>query len=255
MADRTAIAPGTIAWVDLASDDMEATKAFYAGIFGWTPHVTPDPQYGGYTMFKKDGKEVAAAAPKMSPEQPEQWATYVSVEDARATAAKAAAAGGRVLMEPMEIPKSGTMAVLLDPTGAAICLWQPGERKGAELLGAPGSVGWNELSTRDVPAATRFYQAVFGWEPHVTGKGADAYTEFKIGGRHIAGMINMDDKGVPEHLPPHWLPYFTVADCRVTAARAEELGGKVMKEPTKIAEGTFAVITDPRGAAFAIIAQ
>ena len=255
MADRTAIAPGTISWVDLASDDMEATKAFYAGVFGWTAHVTPDPQYGGYTMFKKDGKEVAAAAPKMSPEQPEQWATYVSVEDARATAAKAADAGGRVLMEPMEIPQSGTMAVLMDPTGAVISLWQPGERKGAELLGAPGSVGWNELSTRDVPAATRFYQAVFGWEPHVTGKGADAYTEFKIGGRHIAGMVNMDDKGLPKEVPPHWLPYFTVADCRVTAARAAELGGQVRMEPTKIAEGTFAVITDPRGAAFAIIAQ
>ena len=255
MAETTAIAPGTFSWVDLASDDMEATKAFYAGIFGWTVHVTPDPQYGGYTMFKKDGKEVAAASPKMSPEQPEQWATYISVEDARATAAKAAQAGGRILMEPMDIPKSGTMAVLMDPTGAAICLWQPGEHKGAELFGSPGSVGWNELSTRDVPAAARFYQAVFGWEPHPTGEGADAYTEFKVGERPIGGMINMDDKGLPKEIPPHWLPYFTVEDCAATAARAEELGGKVMKEPTKISEGTFAVITDPRGAAFGVIAQ
>jgi uncharacterized protein len=255
MAETTAIAPGTISWVDLPSSDMEATKAFYGGIFGWTAHVTEDPQYGGYTMFKKDGKEVAAAAPKMSPDQPEQWVTYVSVEDAKATAAKAAKAGARILMDPMEVPESGSMAILMDPAGAVIALWQPAAHKGAELFNSPGSMGWNELATREVATAARFYEAVFGWEPHTTGEGAAAYTEFKQGERHIAGMIDMELKGLPKEIPPHWLPYFMVDDCAASAARAEQLGGKVMSPPMKISEGTFAVITDPKGAAFAILSQ
>jgi predicted enzyme related to lactoylglutathione lyase len=255
MAETTAIATGTIIWVDLASNDMEATKSFYGGLFGWAADTSPEPEYGGYTMFRKDGKMVAAAAPAMSAEQPEQWTSYVGVDDARATAAKVAEAGGRVLMEPMDIPKSGTMAVLMDPTGAVIALWQPGEHKGAELSNSPGSVGWNELSTRDVPKAAEFYRAVFGWGTETNGEGAAAYTEFKLGERHVGGMINMDDKELPQEIPPHWLPYFMVENCAASAAKAEQLGGKVMKEPTKVPEGTFAVITDPRGAAFAIISD
>ncbi len=253
MAEQTAIATGTISWNDLATGDMDATKAFYGALFGWAAQTATEPQHGGYTTFTKDGKDVAAAAPKMSPEQPEQWSTYVSVDDARATAAKAAQAGGKVLVEPMEIPNSGTMAVLIDPTGAVVGLWQPGRFKGAELFNSPGSMGWNELATRDVPAAAKFYQEVFGWESHTSGEGADAYTEFKIGERHIGGMINMDDKELPKEIPPHWLTYWTVEDCAASAAKARQLGGRVMKEPTKIPEGTFAVITDPRGAPFAII--
>jgi uncharacterized protein len=255
MAEQTAIATGTISWVDLASGDMEATKAFYAGIFGWTAQAATEPEYGGYTTFMKDGKDVAAAAPKMGEDQPEQWSTYISVEDAAATAAKAAQAGGRILMEPMEIPNSGIMAVLMDPTGAAIGLWQPGQFKGAGLFNSPGSVGWNELATRDVPTAAKFYQAVFGWEPHPTGEGKDAYTEFMVGNRHIGGMIDMNLKELPESIPPHWLPYFMVQDCEATAAKAGQLGGKVMSPPMKITEGIFAVITDPRGAAFAILSR
>jgi len=255
MAETTAIAVGTLSWVDLASADIESSKAFYGGLFGWTAHVTPEPEAGGYTMFKKDGKEVAGVGPKMGDDAPEQWTSYVSIDDAKATASKAAKAGGRILMEPMEVMAAGTMAVLMDPTGAVIALWQPGEHKGAELFNSPGSLSWNELATRDVPAAEKFYSEVFGWRPETSGDGAGAYTTFKLGDRHIGGLIDMDDKGVPHEIPPHWLPYFTVEDCAGTAAKAEELGGKVMKEPTKIPAGTFAVITDPRGAAFAVISE
>lgn len=255
MAETTAIASKTIIWVDLASNDMDATKAFYGGIFGWAAETSPEPEYGGYTTFRKDGKMVGAAAPGMSPEQPEQWTVYVGVEDAAATGAKIAQAGGEVLMEPMDIPKQGTMAIAQDPTGAVFGLWQPAEMRGAELFDAPGSLGWNELATRDTPTAAKFYGAVFGWVPNTTGEGRDEYSTFTLGERHVGGMIDMNVKGLPQEIPPHWLPYFTVEDCAATAAKAEQLGGKVMKEPTKVSEGTFAVITDPRGAAFAVISE
>ena len=64
MAETTAIAAGTPSWVDLASADIESSKAFYAGLFGWTADVTDDPEAGGYTMFLKDGKDVAGVGPK-----------------------------------------------------------------------------------------------------------------------------------------------------------------------------------------------
>ena len=174
----------------------------------------------------------------MGEDQPEQWTTYVSVEDARATAAKAAKAGGKILMEPMDVMAAGTMAVLMDPTGAVIALWQPGEHKGAELFNSPGSVGWNELATRDVPAAAKFYGDVFGWDPHTSGEGAQAYTEFKLGDRSIAGMMDIAGR-LPDEIPPHWLAYFMVDDCATATAKAKELGGQVRMPPTKISEGTF----------------
>jgi uncharacterized protein len=255
MADTTTIAAGTPSWVDLASGDIESSKSFYASLFGWTAHVTPEPEAGGYTMFKKDGKDVAGVGPKTGDDQPEQWTTYVSVEDAKETAAKAVKAGAKILMEPMEVMAAGSMAVLMDPTEAVIALWQSGEHKGAELFNSPGALGWNELATRDVPSASKFYGEVFGWDPHTSGEGADAYTEFKLNNRGIAGMIDMDLKGLPAEIPPHWLPYFTVDDCAAVTARAQELGGQVRMPPTKISEGTFSVIADPRGAVFALISQ
>ena len=109
-------------------------KAFYTALFGWAAQVATEPEHGGYMTFQKDGKDVAAAASKMSPEQPEQWSTYVSLDDAGATAAKAAQAGGRILVEPLEIPNSGTMAVLTDPTGAVIGRWQPGPVQGRRAV-------------------------------------------------------------------------------------------------------------------------
>jgi predicted enzyme related to lactoylglutathione lyase len=254
MAETTTIAAGTPSWVDLTSADIESSKAFYTKLFGWTAHVTPEPEAGGYTMFKKDGKEVAGVAPKMSDDSPEQWMTYVSVADARATAAKAAKAGGRILMEPMDVMAAGTMAVLMDPSGAAIALWQAGEHKGAELFNSPGSLSWNELNTRDVPAARKFYDEVFGWDPETTGEGAEEYTTFNLAGRGIAGMMDITTL-LPEQIPPHWLSYFTVDDCAATTAKAKELGGEVRMPPMKVRQGTFSVIADPRGAVFAVISD
>ena len=90
-------------------------------------------------------------------------------------------------------------------------------------------------------------------KPRRPARAPDAYTTFKVGDRHSGGLINMDDKNLPKEIPPHWLTFCTVEDCAATAAKAEKLGGKVMKQPTKIPEGTFAVMTDPRGSALALI--
>jgi uncharacterized protein len=247
------VAPGTPGWVDLGTPDVKASTEFYGAIFGWTGH-TGDPQYGGYTLFHTaDGKQVAGCAPLMSPGQPPAWTTYVAVEDADATVAAALEAGATVVAPAIDVGDQGRMAVLQDPTGAVFALWQPGAHRGADVYNVPGALSWNELSTRDVPAATAFYSTLFGWGTRTSGRGAQAYTEWLLGGKSVGGMMRMPDQ-VPAEVPAHWLVYFSVEDCEKTVAKATGLGAQVMLPPTTIPQGTFAVLADPHGATFAVVA-
>lgn len=250
MPDVAVYAPGTPIWVDLQASDLTKAKHFYAEVFGWEPHVAPEPEAGGYTMFKLGGKTVAGLGPKMG-EQPSAWTTYVSVEDANAAAEQVRKAGGKVLMEPMKVMDVGTMAIFSDPTGAVFAVWQPAKHKGAELVNQPNSLCWNELATRDTGAATTFYRHVFGWGAKVN-EGPMPYTEWQVDGKSIAGMMPMQDR-MPAHVPPHWLPYFAVSDCDATVTKVEKAGGRVLNPAMDIDQGRFAVLADPEGAAFAVI--
>jgi uncharacterized protein len=249
---ESGIAPGTPIWTDLSSPDVEASARFYGAVFGWTSHPG-GPESGGYTLFHTaDGRQVAGVAPLASPGQPPAWNTYVSVEDADAAAARAAEAGGKVLMAA-DVLDQGRVAIVEDPTGAVISLWQPRAHRGAEVFNVPGAMSWTELATRDVPAATAFYAAVFGWGARTSGEGSESYTEWVLGDRSVGGMLPMPEQ-VPAGVPAHWLVYFAVDDTEATARRASELGAQVMVPPVTIPQGTFAVLADPHGAEFAVIA-
>lgn len=259
MPHRTEYAPGTPSWVDLGTSNVQGATTFYVGLFGWEAHEAPEPEAGGYVMFTKDGHDVAGMGPLMGDGQPSAWTTYITVADADATAATAAAAGAQVVVEPMDVLDAGRMAVLFDPTGAGLAIWQPRANIGAELVNEPGSLCWNELTTRDADAAKAFYGEVFGWHANViTFPGPDggqgSYTEWKLDpdGEPIGGMMVMDDSW-PEELPSHWMTYFAVADTDATATRAEELGGSVPVPPTDIPPGRMAVLNDPTGAYFTIL--
>ncbi|MRH87346.1 VOC family protein [Nocardia sp. SYP-A9097] len=247
--------PGVPNWVDLATPDINASKAFYGELFGWKANVSPDPQYGGYTMFTlgdTEGNEVAAAMPIMMEGQPPAWTTYINVLDVDATAKAVQAAGGQLFMEPMDVPEQGRMAVFADTTGAALAAWQPYGFKGASTVNEPGSWCWSELNGRDVDAAKAFYGEVFGWDSSTAAFGTTSYTEFKVGGRSIAGMMQMDDNWPPD-VPAHWMVYFAVADADATATKTGQLGGTVTVPPTDIPIGRFAVLGDPQGAHFSVI--
>lgn len=246
--------PGTPNWVDLGTSDLEGAKAFYGGLFGWTAETSDDPDAGGYTMFKLGDAEVAGVMPLMAAEQPVAWSTYVSVTDADDTAAKVGAAGGQVLMAPMDITDVGRMGFFMDPTGAAFAVWQPGTFKGAGVVNEDDSWSWPELATRDAAAAKKFYTAVFGWGAKANPMdGGMEYTEWQVGGRSVGGMIEMDDEHFPKDVPPHWAAYFAVADCAAATEKVKELGGSVTVPPTEIPVGIFSVVQDPQGAFFQLI--
>lgn len=259
MPRRTSYAPGTPSWVDLGTPDPDGSRAFYGELFGWEAHVAPQPEAGGYTMFTKGDDYVAGLGPLMSDEQPSAWSTYISVTDADATAAAAVEAGATLLMEPMDVLDVGRMAVMADPTGAAVSIWEPKAHHGAGLVNEPGSLCWNELTTRDPVTAVGFYDVVFGWHAHQatfeTPDGEGTYTEWKLDAEAepIGGMMVMEGDDWPAELPSHWMIYFAVEDTNETALRCTDLGGTVSVPPTDIPPGRMAVLGDPSGAYFSIL--
>jgi predicted enzyme related to lactoylglutathione lyase len=256
MSERTSYAPGTPCWVDFGSPDLDASIDFYSALFGWeVPENENMAQTGGYRRATKDGVDVAGMMPLMQEGQPPAWSSYVSVADAGATAAAVAEAGGSVIAEPMDVLGLGHMAVFADPSGAVFGIWQPGTFLGAGLVNEPGALAWNELNTRDLEGARAFYGAVFGWGFDEVKMGEDeSYTTITLNGNPVGGILDMVERGVPEEIPPHWLAYFAVEDADATVAQAGERGGGLMMGPIDLPVGRFAILTDPHGAAFAVIA-
>jgi predicted enzyme related to lactoylglutathione lyase len=257
MSERTSYEPGTPCWVELSgTPDVEASQAFYRELFGWEmPEQSNSAELGGYRRAKLGGRDVAGVSPRMEDGQPTVWATYVSVEDAAATAAKVVESGGGQITEPMDVVGLGTMAIFTDPTGAVFGIWQPGTFAGAEFVNEPGAFAWSELGTRDVGAAKEFYDAVFGWgfEDHDMGQ-MGTYTEWKQGDASIGGMMDVSGR-LPDEIPAHWLVYFAVEDTDAAVETAKSSGGDVSFGPIDIPAGRFAIVTDPHGAAFAVIQQ
>ncbi|HXS45901.1 MAG TPA: VOC family protein [Solirubrobacterales bacterium] len=256
MSERTSYAPGTPCWVDLGSSDVGAATDFYGGLFGWdVPEGENTEQTGGYRQALQGGMPVAGMYPLTQEGQPPAWTTYVSVADASVVAGKVRDAGGTVVTEPLEVLDLGSMAVFTDPTGAVFGVWQPGTFAGAGRVNEPGTLSWNELNTRDVSAAAEFYGAIFGWTFESEDMGeAGSYTTIHLGGSPVGGILNQRGRGVPEEVPPYWAVYFAVEDTDAMVEKAKQLGGSVMVEPVDIPVGRFAILTDPHGASFAVIA-
>ena len=247
---------GNFCWFELGTSDQDGAKEFYTKLFGWSFTDSPMGEgLGDYTMLKLDGKEIGALYQLDEQMQgiPPHWATYVAVESADQMSAKAAELGGEPLCPPFDVFTHGRMAIIKDPTGATINLWEPKEHFGADLVSQPGSACWSELATRDTVAAKAFYTALFGWDLKESQSETMKYTELINGGQPIGGMLPMEGDQW-EGVPPHWLIYFMVDDCDATTERADELGGKTIVTPTDIPNtGRFSVIQDPQGAVFAVI--
>jgi hypothetical protein len=251
MPTRDSYAQGTPNWVDLQTTDQAAAKAFYGGLFGWS--YDDQPMDGGavYSIAKIGDESVAAIAPQ-SPElaaagAPSMWNTYLAVDSVDETSAKVSPAGGTVAMEPFDVMDAGRMAFVIDPSGAAVALWQAGNHIGSSLVNEPGTVVWNELIT-DNPAAVTFYEQVLGVTTTTADMGGNKYTMFQVGGKEVAGTTPPQMEGVPNH----WHVYFDVTDTDATAAKVTELGGSVMVPPFDTPIGKMAVVTDPQGAVFSL---
>ena len=241
--------PGSFCWAELATTDDVSAKKLYTELFGWTFEDSPAGPDMVYTMLKNKGKSVGALY-KLGAQQkgvPPHWNTYVSVASADASAKKAKDLGGKLLMEPFDVMDVGRMAIVQDPQGAVVSLWEAKKHIGAELMNEPGSLCWAELDTTDTESAKKFYTGLFGWGT----KDSEQYTEWLRGGTSIGGMMKIPKEWGP--VPPNWLVYFMVADVDASVKKAGELGAGTIVPPTDIPKtGRFAVLHDQQSAVFAI---
>jgi predicted enzyme related to lactoylglutathione lyase len=166
---------------------------------------------------------------------------------------------------------AGRMAVFTDPEGAAFCVWQAKRHTGARIVNEPGSLNFNGLATRDLQGAKAFYGSVFGWEALALDGGAEmwqlpGYGEFlerldpglrarmaeagaPAGFEDVVATLNPITDDQPD-APAHWGVTFAVEDADAAAARATELGGRVLVAPFDAPWVRMTVIADPQGATF-----
>lgn len=245
---------GMFCWSDLATTDVAGAKRFYGELLGWSFDDVPIGEGSFYSMARKGGQDVAAAA-SMQAEQrkqgvPPYWNAYIATENVDASAKKAEQLGGKVVAPPFDVMDAGRMSVVQDPTGAMVSLWQPKRHKGAGLMGEPGALAWFELMTTDPAKAQDFYTKLAGWTAKTQDMGDMKYTVASVGEDMVAGMMKSQDANVPSN----WLIYFAVADCDASAAKAKQLGGSTHVPPTDIpGVGRFSVLRDPQGAWFGIL--
>ena len=273
MPERDGYIPGVPCWIDTSQPDPEAAVAFYSGLFGWEfEDVMPPDSPGKYFTARLRGGDVAAVGsiPEGAP-RAAMWNTYIWVESADETASEVLDAGGKALMEPFDVMDAGRMAVFADPEGAMICVWQAKEHKGARIVNEAGSLNFNGLNTRDVEGAKSFYGSVFGWRTLTLEGGAEmwilpgygdhleqgspglrkqmAEMGAPAGFEDVVASINPIGDDQPD-VPAHWTVTFAVDDADATAAKATELGGKVIVPPFDAPWVRMTVIADAQGASF-----
>ncbi len=246
MSEMDNYQPGSFCWTELATNDRKKAAEFYGALFGWEAKEQPMGPDDVYVMLTKGGKTVGALYQDTKSGAPPHWNCYVAVASADDAAAKAKSLGGSVVAGPMDVFEAGRMAVISDPEGAMIAVWQPNLNKGAELYGEEGALCWNELMSHAADRAKEFYTSLFGW----TAKGSPEYIELHLGDKAIGGIFPMSGP-MFANMPNVWMPYFLVADCDASTAKVKSLGGRVMKEPDDIPKtGRFSVVGDGQGAMF-----
>ncbi len=273
MPERDGYIPGVPCWIDTSQPDPEAAVDFYRGLFGWEfEDVMPPGSPGKYFIARIRGGDVAAVGsiPEEAPPTA-MWNTYVWVESADDAASRVRDAGGSAVMEPFEVMDAGRMGVFTDPEGAAFCVWQAKDHKGARIVNENGSLNFNGLNTRDSDGAKGFYGSVFGWRTLALPGGAEMWTlpgygdhlerdnpglreqVAEVGGpagfEDVVASINPIGDDQPD-TPAHWNVTFAVDDADATAANADELGGKVIAPPFDAPWVRMTVLADPQGATF-----
>ncbi len=237
-----------ISWVDLATTDLGAALGFYSEALGVDTFNDGETDY--YMLMV--GHRPAAGAMEMGPDMagmPPVWSVYVNVQDAAATLAKAAELGGQVVQDAFDIPGGGKIGVLVDPAGAAICIFEGGSAMGFKVMDEPGAPCWFDCRSTNADAADQFYQQLFGWAS--TPMDGFPYRIMELDGQPICGILAMGEDMAD--VPSHWAATFSVEDADRVAEFTQAQGGVIVQPPQDTDFGRSAGLVDPWGAGFNVI--
>jgi len=114
---------GAFSWSELLVDDIDSAISFYKEVIGWEIEGMEMPQ-GIYYIVKSEGEPVGGIMkkPEGAEQMPDNWGTYITVNDVDETLAKAEAAGGKAIYSPMDVPGVGRMCAITDRGGAMISI-------------------------------------------------------------------------------------------------------------------------------------
>jgi uncharacterized protein len=268
MSERERYPAGVPCWVETLQPDPQAALNFYGPLFGWEfagPGPMPSDPPGQYFVARVRGRDVAGIGSLRARSGPPAatWSTCIRVDSADATAERARNAGGSVRAGPFDVLPAGRMAVLADPAGASICVWEARAREGAQLVNEPRAWAMNSLHTTDPESSKGFYGAVFGWKPQPFGAAGAQITLWRLPGyvggeprqpvpRDVVGVMMPIGDGSPSAAQPHWSVDFWVDGADATAEHAARLRGKVIVPPHDTPGFRSAVLADPRGAVFSV---
>jgi uncharacterized protein len=267
MSQRDEYPAGVPCWVETLQPDPRAALDVYGPLFGWEfagPGPMPDDLPGEYFVARLGSRDVAGIGSLADVGGPPMasWNTYIRVDSADDAAERAKAAGGSLLIGPLDALPAGRLAVLVDPVGAPFAVWEAHAREGAQLVNELGTWAMSSLHTTDAEAAKAFYGSVFGWQPEAFGSPEAPMTLWRlpgyVGGEAqqpvprdvVAVMAPAGDAAAA--VPPHWNVNFRVDDADATVERAAGLGGHIIAPAFDTPGFRNAVVADPQGAVFSI---
>jgi predicted enzyme related to lactoylglutathione lyase len=243
---------GRFVWYDLMSSDPEASKRFYTEALGWgtradRPLMGVEGQ-SPYTMWTADDAPIAGLVPFSQ----ERWLGYVGVADVERSMTQAKDLGGKVVFAPPDIPRVGRFAVIEDPQGAAIAVFQAVEPMPPQPFAPkPLEFSWHELATTDRRASIDFYRAMFEWDT-IDETDTGPLGPYLVFGRRGVPYGGMFDKP-PEMPEPAWSYYVRVHDVREVTSKVRQNGGQVTRGPVEAWRGDWiAQCRDPAGGVFAV---
>jgi predicted enzyme related to lactoylglutathione lyase len=231
------VLPGKFVWIDLVTQDIEASKRFYGGLFGWTFHESDR-----YTRIFHEGRAIAGMVPAADAEQGSEWVGNLSVADVDAAARMISAQGGVVEKCRVDMPDRGRMALVADPEGALMLLLRSSSGDPPDQEAPLGAWFWRELWTHDVAKAVDFYSTLATYEVKEVDLDGLPYRALLEGGVPRAGIVE-----APADVHPLGLPYVRVDDTLRVSDEAAALGARIVMRHER-----SAILVDPTGAPFAI---
>lgn len=245
---------GKVVWHDLITEDLEAVRPFYAGLFGWIFEEANSDRTADYVVARKDNIIVAGLLGIEAANDGEnysRWLPYISVDDVDAAVARSTAAGASVAVTARNVA-FGRVAAIIDPQGAVIGLARSeiGDPDDATTAAKPGRPVWTELLADDPQAAASFYSTLAGYQSRTLERRGGEYVVLASDGTDRAGIFQNPAEG---DYTPVWITVFGVEDPAAAAARAVALGGTIiLPVSSDLRDGTTAVIADPSGALLAL---